>query len=152
GTASYELHFHGSIPSSPPYGRLRLHLLNHGSIPSSPPYGRLRLHLLNHGSIPSSPPYGRLRLHLLHHGSIPSSPPYGRLRLHLLSLRLGGEGSNLDSGLQRTLCCRYTTPDSSTNLPTNGDTHERCARTARMAPDKPPPNRPRARSSDPSYH
>ena len=25
---------------------------------------------------------------------------------------LGGEGSNLDSGLQRTLCCRYTTPES----------------------------------------
>jgi Mitochondrial domain of unknown function (DUF1713) len=24
---------------------------------------------------------------------------------------LGGEGSNLDSRLQRTLCCRYTTPD-----------------------------------------
>ncbi len=24
---------------------------------------------------------------------------------------LGGEGSNLDQGLQRTLCCRYTTPD-----------------------------------------
>ena len=24
---------------------------------------------------------------------------------------LGGEGSNLDSGLQRTLCCRYTTPE-----------------------------------------
>src|SRR5206468_4199709 len=28
----------------------RLHLLNHGSIPSSPPYGRLRLHLLPSGS------------------------------------------------------------------------------------------------------
>ena len=26
---------------------------------------------------------------------------------------LGGEGSNLDSGLQRTLCCRYTTPEYS---------------------------------------
>src|SRR5262245_17577082 len=26
---------------------------------------------------------------------------------------LGGEGSNLDSGLQRTLCCRYTTPECS---------------------------------------
>ena len=24
---------------------------------------------------------------------------------------LGGEGSNLDSRLQRTPCCRYTTPD-----------------------------------------
>ena len=32
--------------------------------------------------------------------------------------RLGGEVSNLDLGLQRTSCCRYTTPES-TNLPTN---------------------------------
>src|SRR5689334_435292 len=30
---------------------------------------------------------------------------------------LGGEGSNLDIGLQRTSCCRYTTPDRAT-LPT----------------------------------
>src|SRR5260221_1389289 len=32
-------------------------------------------------------------------------PPAGR------TISLGGEGSNLDSRLQRTLCCRYTTPD-----------------------------------------
>ncbi len=30
---------------------------------------------------------------------------------------LGGEGSNLDSGLQRTLCCRYTTPETSSTIP-----------------------------------
>ena len=32
-------------------------------------------------------------------------PPAG------IMVSLGGEGSNLDSRLQRTLCCRYTTPD-----------------------------------------
>ena len=32
------------------------------------------------------------------------------------ALGLGGEGSNLDSGLQRTLCCRYTTPETSSTI------------------------------------
>ena len=31
--------------------------------------------------------------------------------ISLGSVSLGGEGSNLDSRLQRTLCCRYTTPE-----------------------------------------
>ena len=41
---------------------------------------------------------------------------------------LGGEGSNLDLGLQRTLCCRYTTPDSVRRTRRDGD---RCGATAR---------------------
>ena len=32
-------------------------------------------------------------------------------------LGLGGEASNLDLGLQRTLCCRYTTPDRPLTIP-----------------------------------
>ncbi len=30
---------------------------------------------------------------------------------------LGGEGSNLDFGLQRTACCPYTTPESPHGIP-----------------------------------
>src|SRR5689334_24585667 len=41
---------------------------------------------------------------------------------------LGGEVSNLDLGLQRTPCCRYTTPDRPTIAPAgNGSTPFACA-------------------------
>ena len=43
---------------------------------------------------------------------------------------LGGEGSNLDIGLQRTSCCRYTTPDLAT-LPTPRPVDGRLPRGAR---------------------